>query len=115
MVICSPLARAVQTLLMSKIKYAHLSFSDHFREVRDGNPINLFPLENADRLYESQEELSRRLDVARSVLSVLSRETVVENGVRREYRVLVVSHSTFLHSLIGKWFANGELTVADVS
>ena len=97
-VLCSPLLRARQTLDWSQIKYGSVHFLESLREIRDGNPINLYSLESDNQLHESGDQIIARVNAAKSTILSFSKDGA---------RVLVISHYTFLYALTGRGFSNG--------
>lgn len=95
LVICSTLKRSRQTLDHSKIRYGNVIFSELCREIRDGNPVNLFPLER--QYVETTEDIKERIDEFNELLRDLSKEFK---------NIAVISHHTFLQKLSGYSFGN---------
>lgn len=95
--ICSTLKRARQTLDYSEILFADVQFNPLCREVLDGNPINLYPLEANTK--ENQEQVTDRVNQFRNLLRTLQ---------SKYQRIVVISHSVFLYRLTGHLFKNAE-------
>lgn len=96
-VVCSTLKRARQTLDSSRLVYGHVIFTELCREVRDGNPVNLYPDEQ--NIVESREVMHDRVNQFKSFLKTL------QIGYPR---IAIISHSGFLRELSGSSFQNAE-------
>jgi len=94
-VVCSPLKRAKQTLLLSNIKYKTLIIDERIREHMNGNPINYFEGEEIKR--ESQENFLFRINSLKTELET------------RSDRVLVVGHHDIFLTWFGKSLSNGQM------
>lgn len=97
LVICSTLRRCRQTLDASDIRYSNLMFSELCREVRDGNPVNLYNGESLDLLKESDEGVQQRLEDFKNLLRDLS---------TKYEKIAVMTHYEFLKRLTGYSFNN---------
>lgn len=102
-VVCSTLARALQTLQASQITYDRLIMSDLCREVRDGNPVNLLQYESNEMLEESPMSVTQRIEQLKALLKTFPDESTI----------CVVSHHDFIYRLTGLVLPNcGTTTLA---
>lgn len=99
-ILCSPLQRSRQTLEASNLKYREVIFTNLCREIIDRNPINSYPKEKARP--ESKRQIKSRINKFKSLIKDLAKSNS---------RIAVISHSGFLHELIGVNFGNADQKV----
>jgi len=93
LVICSTLKRARQTLAASQLIYKEVIFTDLCREIRDRNPINLLPEEEASKIdNETRLQITARIEEFRKFLKECS---------NKFEKIAVISHGVFLGHLSG--------------
>lgn len=93
LIVCSTLKRARQTLDFSSIKYGELIFTDKCREIKDGRPINIYNGENKEKLFETEQEINKRIEEFINLLKELN--TTYKN-------IAVISHKMFSKRLYNK-------------
>ena len=87
LVVCSPMKRAFETLMSSKISYKKVIYNQRAREEQNGLISNYLSGEN---LYH--EDFDKRMDMFKEELKLLS----------REYKTIaVVTHHGVIHKLTG--------------
>jgi broad specificity phosphatase PhoE len=94
-VVCSTMKRTRQTLDASRLVYGQVIFTDLCREIRDGNPINLYLGER--EMVETPAQIQARVNEFTDLLRQLQSTYP---------RIAVISHSGFLREMTGTYFQN---------
>lgn len=91
-VICSTLKRARETLSHSSITTQSVLYIDACREIRDGNPSNLLESEPMSEVYETEENVAKRINTLKTLI-----RSLYDAGLKN---IGVVSHGIFLSKMI---------------
>jgi len=97
LVICSPLKRARQTLDATNIVYGNIMFSELCREIKDGNPVNLYNGESTENDPETEEQIVQRIEDFKNYVKSL---------LPTYPNIAVITHFCFLERLTGYKFEN---------
>lgn len=95
-VICSNLRRSQETLNHSSVKYGKMIVSPLCREMKNASCDFL---EDEKQVQETEEEVHKRIKEFQRFLKLLV-------STHTPKKVLIISHSTFIHRMTGQFLRN---------